>query len=148
MVSVAKLHSVDPCLIIAHGIRACFWFLTPCAAICTILAFFFIKRVSLKRDDDAQQKAAAKAWIEEKKAKRQGRKDSAGDHSQNGDDAARLATEPSASERSETSTDAGIVQRVEDRLEDAGRGVAEAGGLNPTKDEGVTQGGVGHTTIR
>jgi hypothetical protein len=122
--------------------------MAPCAAIGAVVTVFFIKRVSLKRDDDAQQKAAAEAWVNEKKAKKHGRKGSAGHHGPDGDAAAVPAAETRAEGGRETDADDGFLGRVEDSLEDAGRGVAEAGGLDPARDEGLKKGGVGQKAGR
>jgi len=54
---------------LARGIQASFWYMIPCAGLSFIITVFFIKKKSLKRDDDAQKKAEAKAWVESKKAK-------------------------------------------------------------------------------
>lgn len=54
----------------SRGINACFWFCIPMAGISFIITVFFIKRVSLKRDDDAKLKEEGKKWVEERKAKK------------------------------------------------------------------------------
>jgi hypothetical protein len=43
--------------------------MTALAGIQCILCICFVKEYSLKRDDDEKQKAAAKAWIEQRKKK-------------------------------------------------------------------------------
>jgi hypothetical protein len=55
---------------VAKGINACFYFLIPLIGISVFLTIFMVKKVSLKRSDDADKKAEAKAWVEEKKLKR------------------------------------------------------------------------------
>lgn len=42
----------------------------PLIGISVFLTVFLVKKVSLKRSDDADKKAEAKAWVEEKKVKR------------------------------------------------------------------------------
>ena len=59
---------------LARGIRACFYFMIPCTAISVLLIVFFVKRVSLRRDDDAQRKAEGKAWIAARDARRRAKK--------------------------------------------------------------------------
>ncbi len=46
------------------GINGCFWFAVPMAGISFFITVFFIRRVSLKRDDDEQKKAEGKAWAD------------------------------------------------------------------------------------
>lgn len=55
---------------VANGLNACFYFLIPLIGISVFLTIFFVKKVPLKRADDADKKAEAKAWVEEKKRKR------------------------------------------------------------------------------
>ncbi|BEJ12702.1 hypothetical protein CspHIS471_0211620 [Cutaneotrichosporon sp. HIS471] len=62
-----------------RGINGCFWFSVPMAGISFFITVFFIRRVSLKREDDEQKKAEAKAWVEaHKKHKRTAPSDSSG----------------------------------------------------------------------
>jgi len=42
----------------------------PLIGISVFLTIFLVKKVSLKRSDDADKKAEAKAWVEEKKLKK------------------------------------------------------------------------------
>lgn len=55
---------------IADGINACFYFFVPLIGISVFLTIFGVKKVSLKRSDDADKKAEAKIWVEERKKKR------------------------------------------------------------------------------
>lgn len=48
----------------SRGINGCFWFSVPMAGISFFITVFFIRRVSLKREDDEQKKAEGKAWAE------------------------------------------------------------------------------------
>jgi len=67
----------------AKGINACFWFMIPLIGISVFLTIFLVKKVSLKRSDDADKKAEAKAWVEEKKLKKAEKKHghrSSGEH--------------------------------------------------------------------
>ena len=63
----------------------------PLIGISVFLTIFLVKKVSLKRSDDADKKAEAKAWVEEKKLKRAEKKHghgahvSSGNHSEEGD---------------------------------------------------------------
>ncbi|ODO07242.1 tetracycline efflux protein [Cryptococcus wingfieldii CBS 7118] len=57
----------------AQGIREVFWFCTPCIGICVPVTAFLVKKISLKREDDAVKKAESKAWVESKKAKKKAR---------------------------------------------------------------------------
>ena len=93
----------------------------PCAGICVILTFVFIKRVSLRREDDAQRKAEGKAWVEAQKAKRNAKKHHG--------------------EQSEDDDHHGALRSLEDGLEEAGRGEEEAAGVIPSKDEGELDAG-------
>jgi MFS family permease len=118
----------------AHAIRSCFYFLIPCSAICLLLTVFFIKRVSLKREDDAAKKAEAKAWVDSKKSK----KDSRHDSSTPGD--APDSRRPSATTSDATAHDPAHVEaensiskKVEGALEDAGREEAEAAGVGSSE---------------
>jgi hypothetical protein len=77
----------------------------PCAGISLILTVFFIKKISLKRDDDAAKKAEAKAWVESKKVK----------HRKGGKD--------------------GAAHTMEKDVEEAGRGVEQAAGVPPSREE-------------
>lgn len=54
----------------ADGLNACFYFLIPLIGLSVFLTVIFVKKVPLKRADDADKKAEAKAWVEEKKRKR------------------------------------------------------------------------------
>jgi hypothetical protein len=49
----------------------------PLIGISVFLTLFLVKKVSLKRIDDADKKAEAKAWVEEKKQKRAEKKNHA-----------------------------------------------------------------------
>ncbi|WVQ85656.1 hypothetical protein IAT38_007822 [Cryptococcus sp. DSM 104549] len=60
----------------SKGINGVFYLCTPCIGVCFFATLFWIKKISLKREDDAEKKAEAKAWIESKKAKRAQRKGS------------------------------------------------------------------------
>lgn len=51
----------------AKGINGCFWFAVPMAGVSFFITVFFIRRVSLKREDDDKLKAEAKAWAEARK---------------------------------------------------------------------------------
>ena len=112
----------------------------PCAVICLFLTVFFVKRVSLKRDDDAIKKAEAKAWVDSKKEKRRHGKEA----SHNGSKRRESDTsEPSmirSSREDGGEGEPGKVGRVEKALEEAGRGVGEAGGLEPSRKEGIEEG--------
>lgn len=48
----------------ARGINGCFWFAVPMAGVSFFITVFFIRRVSLKREDDDKLKAEGKAWAE------------------------------------------------------------------------------------
>ncbi|EIW72421.1 hypothetical protein TREMEDRAFT_26105 [Tremella mesenterica DSM 1558] len=54
---------------IAKAINACFWYFIPCAGLSFFIVIFFVEQIPLKRPDDQQRKAEAKAWLEERKAK-------------------------------------------------------------------------------
>lgn len=54
----------------SKGINACFWFCVPMAGVSFLITVFFIRRVSLKREDDAKLKEEGKKWVEERKAKK------------------------------------------------------------------------------
>lgn len=58
----------------SRGINACFWFCVPMAGISFLITVFFIRRVSLKREDDAKLKEEGKKWVEERKAKKRAAK--------------------------------------------------------------------------
>ncbi|WVO13016.1 hypothetical protein L204_100625 [Cryptococcus depauperatus] len=58
----------------SRGIREVFWFCAPCIGICVPITLFLVKKVSLRRDDDALKKAEAKAWLESKKIKEREKK--------------------------------------------------------------------------
>ncbi|WVQ70952.1 hypothetical protein IAR50_000477 [Cryptococcus sp. DSM 104548] len=62
----------------ARGIREVFWFSTPCIGVCVPVTALLVKKVSLKRDDDAAKKAESKAWVDSKKAKKKARKNRLG----------------------------------------------------------------------
>lgn len=97
----------------------------PFAVLSFILTVFFTKKIPLKRADDAERKAEAKAWVEAKKVKHaQKRKGS--DHS------VETAVE-------ELPNGHGI----KEDLEEAGRGVEEALGGQPAQKEGKEQGPIG-----
>jgi hypothetical protein len=66
----------------ADGIRGVWYLLVPCVGLCFFLAIFLVKRIPLKRADDAKRKEEAKQWMKERKANK--RKGSAG--SVHGDD--------------------------------------------------------------
>lgn len=51
----------------SRGINGCFWFAVPMAGISFLITVFFIRRVSLKREDDDQKKAEGRAWVEARK---------------------------------------------------------------------------------
>lgn len=51
----------------AKGIQGCFYFCVPVSGISFFITLFFVDKVSLKREDEAQLKAEAKAWLEERK---------------------------------------------------------------------------------
>ena len=60
----------------------------PLIGISVFLTIFLVKKVSLKRSDDADKKAEAKAWVEEKKLKKAEKKHgrrSSGEHPEEGD---------------------------------------------------------------
>jgi hypothetical protein len=140
----------------AKGISACFYFMCPCAGISLFLTVFFIKKISLKRDDDAVKKAEAKAWVESKKAKRR--------RNRNGGDAPDGASEKVAEEGRSRQTSVGSshaeaylgletrcsaeqsteektgLRRLEKEVEEAGRGMEEAAGVRPSAREGEEQG--------
>lgn len=59
----------------AKGINGCFYLSIPMAGLSFFITVFFIKRVSLKRDDEDQLKAEAKAWVEDRKHKKRGLSD-------------------------------------------------------------------------
>ncbi|KLT41071.1 putative tetracycline efflux protein [Cutaneotrichosporon oleaginosum] len=54
----------------SRGINGCFWFSVPMAGISFFITVFFIRRVSLKREDDEQKKAEGRAWAEARKKQR------------------------------------------------------------------------------
>ncbi|WWD17805.1 hypothetical protein CI109_102247 [Kwoniella shandongensis] len=58
----------------AKGINAVFWYCTPCIGICVPITILLIKKIELKREDDAAKRAEAKAWVESKKAKKLAKK--------------------------------------------------------------------------
>lgn len=49
-----------------------YYMMTALAGIQFLLCVFFVKDYTLKRDDDQQQKEAARAWLMQKKNKRTG----------------------------------------------------------------------------
>ncbi|ORX36039.1 major facilitator superfamily domain-containing protein [Kockovaella imperatae] len=89
----------------ARGIQTCFHFMIPCAGISVLLVVFFVKKVSLKRDDDAQRKAEGKAWVEARKAKKEAKKH----HT--------------------------TLEKIENGVEASGRGMEEAAGVIPPRGE-------------
>jgi hypothetical protein len=140
----------------AKGISACFYFMCPCAGISLFLTVLFIKKISLKRDDDAVKKAEAKAWVESKKAKHRknrsggdaaggaleevaeegrSRQTSVGSLSHAEADEARRPAEKSTGEKT-----ASALGRLEKEVEEAGRGMEEAAGVQPSAREGEEQG--------
>ncbi|RSH92821.1 hypothetical protein EHS25_008267 [Saitozyma podzolica] len=153
-VSALGLSSAQQSAVIAayaKGISACFYFMCPCAGISLFLTVFFIKKISLKRDDDAVKKAEAKAWVESKKAKRR--------RNRNGGDAPDGASEKVAEEGRSRQTSVGSshaeaylgletrcsaeqsteektgFRRLEKEVEEAGRGMEEAAGVQPSARE-------------
>lgn len=56
----------------ARGVQVVYYMMTALAGIQCILCIIFVKEYSLKRDDDEKQKAAARAWIEQRKMKKKG----------------------------------------------------------------------------
>jgi hypothetical protein len=50
----------------------------PLTALSFLSTVFFVKKIPLKRDDDAQKKAEAKAWLEARDARHKARKQSHG----------------------------------------------------------------------
>lgn len=110
----------------------------PCAVICLFLTVFFVRRVSLKRDDDASKKAEAKAWVDSKKEKRRHGKDTE-DHGQGRRDSGTSEVTVMRSSKDHREIPSKM-EEAEKALEQAGRGVGEAGGLAPSKNEGVEEG--------
>jgi hypothetical protein len=51
----------------AKAINACFFFCVPLTGLSFFVTIFFIKRIPLKRGDEAELKAEAKKWVEERK---------------------------------------------------------------------------------
>ena len=125
----------------------------PCGGIAFFLTILFIKKVSLKRDDDAARKAEGKAWVEAKKAKHHKEKhgDKAGE--------AEIHDTEKAEESKKTRQDSiqtvtgsdvdkqkgkrEVVEEVKRELSEAGRGEDEAAGMVPSAKEGFEQGPVG-----
>ena len=127
---ICTAHAFTP----ARAIQACFWFMIPLSGISLLLVVFFCKQVSLKRDDDAARKAEGKAWVESKKAKRRAKK----------------MHQPLPTEQDGTTPvdkeDEGeptVLGKLEQGLEEAGRGEDEAAGVEPAADEASIEGPVG-----
>lgn len=59
----------------AQAIDACFWLCIPMAGVSFFITLFFVKRISLKREDDAALKAQGKAWVEEEKARKRAKRE-------------------------------------------------------------------------
>ena len=115
----------------------------PCAVIALLLTVFFVKRVSLKRDDDAVKKAEAKAWVDSKKEKKRHGKETGHDvPSRRESETSDLTAPRSVVAEAGDDREAGELEKVEHALEEAGRGVGEAGGLKPSVKEGLDQGAV------
>lgn len=126
--------SIGSALMSAHGIKACFWFLIPCAVICFLLTVFFIQRVSLKREDDAVKKAEAKAWVDSKKAKRAARKGSAENHGDHGhDDEAGSTQSTNVEHPEERHGRERLIGKAEEALEAVGR--QEAQGVSASAEK-------------
>lgn len=53
----------------AKGIQGVFYLLVPCIALCFFLTVLFVKKIPLKRADDAKRKEEAKEWVRERKEK-------------------------------------------------------------------------------
>lgn len=124
----------------------------PCAGISFFITLFFVKRIPLKRDDDAAKKAEAKAWVESKKAKHQGGiwGKSGGKEESESEEEKRMRKESTAT--AETLVDSpgerGVVGKVERVLEEAGRGVEEAAaGSSMARNDITDQGPIGSARV-
>ena len=115
----------------------------------------------MKRDDDAAKKAEAKAWLESKKAKHahghghsvygKGKSeelipvenlDGGDDVSRSRQESLKTVTGDGRGEGSKPKVE-GVIGNVEKEFEDAGRGIEEAVGVQPSAKEGLDQGPIG-----
>jgi len=141
----------------------------PCTGISFFITLFFVKRVPLKREDDAAKKAEAKAWVESKKSKHNGGiwgkasvEPDAEKTQKNVEDSEVVADDVEAEKRIRKESTAtgktlvdsadggmeeGTVHKVEKHLEEAGRGLEEASGGIISGKEGLEQGPVGSGKI-
>jgi hypothetical protein len=62
----------------ADGIRGVWYLLVPCIGLCFFFAVLLVKRIPLKRADDAKRKEEAKQWMNDRKEKHKRRKGSSG----------------------------------------------------------------------
>lgn len=122
----------------AKGISACFYFMTPLIGISFFLVIFFVKKISLKRADDEKKKEEAKAWVESKKAKHDAKhhhgKERKGSHP---DSAHSAHSTHSADAEAGASEPHGSGETLVGELEQAGRGLEQAAGATPPRDEPI-----------
>ena len=112
----------------------------PCVAIAFIITVLFVKKTTLKRDDDAVKKAEAKAWVESKKAKHH--KDKRPDEVFHQEGEGERTRQDSVATLSGGGL-SGKVKGLEREVEEAGRGEDETAGAQPSANEGFEQGPVG-----
>ncbi|GKZ85173.1 hypothetical protein AnigIFM56816_010939 [Aspergillus niger] len=70
--SLSAAQKTDALNAYAHGVQVTYYMMTALAGIQFFLCVFFVKDYTLERDDDQQQKEAARAWLTQKKNKRTG----------------------------------------------------------------------------
>lgn len=92
------------------------------AGISFFITVFFVKRISLKREDDAELKAAGKAWVQEEKARKRAKH---GHGNEDGDEHSQDDHEGAAHSGISDRTLTFEAEVVKD-LEAAGKGIEEA----------------------
>lgn len=116
----------------ARGIDNCFHFLIPLIALSAILTLVFVKRAPLKRADDAEKKAEAKAWVESKKAKKSGRGSVAEGADSPVEDEKRRGSGSHGEGEAKPERDT-LAHRVEQGLEETAEEEAEEGGVQAAR---------------
>lgn len=123
-------------IILAQGIRGVFYLLLPLTAISFFVVLIFVKKISLKRADDAEKKVEGKQWVEDRKNKRRGKKNVDVNH--------QVKEESKSDEKINQSEGLGEkierkVMKEEKALEQAAEVFDEGAGVtpaNPTEDIG------------
>lgn len=151
---------------LAKGINGVFYLLIPLIGIAFLLNVFLVRKIPLKRADDAAKKEEAKAWVEKQKMKGKRGSRGHGDHHEDDDDrehddsghhidvekangrtpVEKASAHPELHSRNGSGAatqSESHLERTEDELLDAGRALEEAAGVGVPRREGFDQGPVG-----